>query len=235
MGIIVSTAVALYFYRKSRRIKLLAYTVSTAYLIQDYSAKLSGLKIEYKGKNPPNISVSRIAIWNAGTETINRGDIAEAEPLYIVSQSEILDWSVISRTAPANQFALTQLAAVVLPVGFDYLDSNDGAIIQLVHTGKPSDNIILSGRVKGSGQAVRRDFGPHPTMIRISDSFVGPSAALVIIGTLSTINTTGSLHDYSFLGVLIGVVFFSSSLVLSYLAGRFGTVPKKFESARNVV
>ncbi len=228
-------AISLYFYRKSRRVKQLCYTVTTANLIQDYSAKLSGLKIEYKGKNPANISVSKIAIWNDGTETIDHTDVAEAEPLRIVCDSEVLDWSVISFTTPANQFGLARSGSLLSDVVFDYLDKTEGGIVQLVHTAKTSASILLSGRVKGSGYAVRREFGPNITLSKISSRMTAVGLPGLLLTALAYQNTRGYFQDAFGATIWITIVLLLGGFVLSMLARRFSMVPKHFESARNVV
>src|SRR5713226_5964739 len=70
----VAVFLAVYYYRKSRKFKRLAYVVTTSNLIQDYSATLQDLKIEFRGNVARNISVSKVAIWDDGTETIHGSD-----------------------------------------------------------------------------------------------------------------------------------------------------------------
>src|SRR6266480_1312728 len=207
-------AISLYFYRKSRRVKQLCYTVTTANLIQDYSAKLSGLKIEYKGKNPANISVSKIAIWNDGTETIDH--------------TEVLDWSVISFTTPANQFGLARSGSLLSDVVFDYLDKTEGGIVQLVHTAKTSASILLSGRVKGSGYAVRREFGPNITLSKISSRMTAVGLPGLLLTALAYQNTRGYFQDAFGATIWITIVLLLGGFVLSMLARRFRMVPKHF-------
>ena len=53
-------------------------------------------------------------------------------------------WKV-ARASQPSQFKIDQ----GLQVSFDYLDRNQGALIQLVHTATDDDNIQLLGSVKG--------------------------------------------------------------------------------------
>lgn len=66
------------------------------------------------------------------------------------------------------------MTALLSNIVFDYLDETEGVIVQPIHTAKSSDNIHLLGRVKGSGYAVRREFGPHPTLARIAERIFNP-------------------------------------------------------------
>jgi hypothetical protein len=232
---LVAIVVSVYFYRKSRRIKQLAYTVATANLIQDYSARLSGLKIEYKGKNPATISVSKIAIWNEGTETVNDTDVTEAEPLRIICDSEVLDWSVIDITTPANQFTLRPSSPVQSDIVFDYLDKAEGGIVQLVHAGKSSASIRLVGRVKGSAHAVKREFGPNVTLNKISNQVTAIGLLGIFATALGYENTKGYVQTTFGVAIWITTILLLAGFLFGFLARRFSMVPKRFDSARKIV
>lgn len=235
IGIPIGVLAALYFYRKSRRVKLLAYAVTTANIIQDYSGRIPDLKIEYKGKNPHTISVSKIVVWNDGTETIERNDIADALPLRInMSAGEILDASIVSVTegGKANRFTVTKDSPLLVSPSFDYLDKNEGAIIQLVHTGRPADDIFLTGRIKGSGSPVRRKFGPHPTLNRIENWLI--LASLVGLLAPLLVNAFFPLSFLTISAATLSVTLLASALLVGYIAQRKGPVPKRFASAQKV-
>src|SRR5437867_1030669 len=81
IGSSIAILVSAYFYFKSRKVKRLAYFVTTRNLIQNASASLSGIQVTFQGQPADNISVSKISLWNAGTETVHGTDIAPADPL----------------------------------------------------------------------------------------------------------------------------------------------------------
>ena len=230
IAIIIPTIAAAYFYRKSRRVKRLCYAVTTANLIQDYSSKLSGLKIEYKGKNPSSLSVSKIVIWNDGNETINRADIAEADPLRIMIERgvELLDASFVGIIEPGNQFVLDP----GLLVSFNYLDKDDGATIQLVHTGTPESTIIFYGRIKGSGIPVRLQFGPNTTLENVGGRLLNIA---LLSGLPIVVAFAFSVPTVELIGSAIFILLLGSSVLLNFLARRFPVVPKKFATAQTVL
>src|SRR6266498_2492258 len=139
------------FYRKSLRVKEPYYSIWSNNLIQDSIANMSGLEVIYKGHKVDNLTVSKVLFWNDGYDTIESEDIVSTDPLRIDSVSQILDGTVIKANNPSNQIIATVAAnGASVHIAFDYLDKNDGAIIQVVHTGKSSSDLTLKGKLKGS-------------------------------------------------------------------------------------
>jgi hypothetical protein len=181
-GTAIAIFLAFVFYRRSKRFKRPAYVVTTWNLIQDYSAKLQGLKIEFKGKSLASISVSKIVVWNDGNETIHGSDIAQADPLrVVVTGADLVDVIVLMTTHVANQFKITPIGNDVSIV-FDYLDRNQGGILQLVHTGKSSENIAVRGSIKGALSTVRRTFDP-PGHSHMPNSSLHLSSVLALLSS----------------------------------------------------
>ncbi len=120
---VIGVLLSVYFYRKSRRFKRPVYVLSTQNVIQDYSARLQDLQVSFKGKSVGNVSVTKVGIWNDGTETINKSDIADADPLRITlaGTTELLDATVVKTTSPACQFEIITSGKNVT-ISFDYLD-----------------------------------------------------------------------------------------------------------------
>jgi hypothetical protein len=232
IGTVIAIILAVYFYQKSRRFKRPAYAVTTKNLILDYSSKLRDLQILFKGKDVRNLSVSKIAIWNDGTETIRNSDIADADPLQISSDAEFLDSTIVFTTSPAIQFGV-QPRGNILRVGFDFLDKNQGGIIQVVHTGSSSEKILLTGSVKGALPTVRRTFESTEGLTQVQYALPIGFGLIGLIGALATIvgflGVSVPAIDYSVFG-LVTLAF----VLFGYLTLR-SPVPKQFESIKQIV
>jgi hypothetical protein len=112
---------------------------------------MGGLEVTYKGHKVDNLTVSKILFWNNGYDTIDSADIVSTDPLRIDSVNQILDAVIIKTNNSSNQIiAAIGVDGASVNIAFDYLDKNDGAIIQVVHAGKSSNDLSLKGKLKGS-------------------------------------------------------------------------------------
>lgn len=80
---IVGIILAIYFYFKNKKIKEPVYALRDLNLIKDLINTPEALEMFYAGNKINNLSVAKIAFWNAGRDTINEKDIAKADPLAI--------------------------------------------------------------------------------------------------------------------------------------------------------
>jgi hypothetical protein len=113
----------------------------------------------YAGERISNLTTTKLAFWNNGKDTINGSDIASADPLMVKVNDgcKILDSSVLYVKNAANQFIINQSDdRSHMLIQFDYLDADEGGVIQLLHTGKSSDDIEVCGTIKGAGKPNRR-------------------------------------------------------------------------------
>lgn len=155
LGIIL----AIIFFIRGRRTKEPRYTIRSTNLMRDFTSRLEALEMTYAGKRISNLTATKLAFWNNGKDTINGSDIAAADPLMVKVNDgyKILDSSVLYAKNAANQFSINQSddGSHVL-IQFDYLDADEGGVIQLLHTGKSSDDIEVCGTIKGAGKPNRR-------------------------------------------------------------------------------
>jgi hypothetical protein len=111
----------------------------------------------YQNDKIDNLTITKIAFWNAGNVTINHGDISKVDPIKIsiLNEKKFLDAFIISTTNPVNQFSISKVhkeSSVLL--SFDYIDKNEGIVIQVIHTGNSSSDITVSGTLKGMGKPI---------------------------------------------------------------------------------
>lgn len=78
---------AVIFYFKSKKIKKPRLKSRSINLLKESAEKIDGLKITYLENNIPNITITKLAIWNEGNDTINRSDIALADPILITAKN----------------------------------------------------------------------------------------------------------------------------------------------------
>ncbi|MDD5447112.1 MAG: hypothetical protein PHY36_04435 [Methanocellales archaeon] len=168
---IPSLVVAIILYIKSKKVKLPHYSIRSTNIVRDLVSRLQHLQMLYSGQEIENLTATKIAFWNKGRDTINSQDIASADPLIISIKDgyKILDAKIIYTKNTANQFSVIPSDdRSYVKMHFDYLDKDDGAIIQILHTGKSSKDIEFCGKIKGSDKLTR--VMPVESLPRYSES-----------------------------------------------------------------
>lgn len=115
------------------------------------------LEVKYQSREIEQLSSTTITIWNNGNKTLEENDIPKATPLRISTKDdvEILGYRISDINNKANKVTLTTFEEEnrqSLKIDFSYLDPNDGFKVEILHTGRSSSDIKISGRIKGKGK-----------------------------------------------------------------------------------
>jgi hypothetical protein len=126
---------SIYFYIRSKHEKRPVFHAKTFPLLRDTVSRVPGLSILFDDKPVNTLSLTRLAIWNAGSRTIARDDIVKSDPLRIdgTAQGQILAARVSFSRRPATNLEASLVSNSIL-LSFDFLDRNDGGIIDIYHT-----------------------------------------------------------------------------------------------------
>jgi len=230
-----SLVVAFIFYRKSRREKTPCYSVTRQSVIENRTPLLPGLSVQFNGVVQEVITVAKVAFWNHGTGTITRQDIAEAKPLAIVVDEgvDVLNATVLKRTDSANQVQIGEpqkqpTGLTIVPLGFDFLDRGDGALVQVVHNGEERTRVWVEGRIKGACDPMRQST-PTPDqrrvrrMVRMMRSRSFMAVCVLMYLALGVALIVGGICDSSARpAIAVGVPLVIISLLgsLAFLVGR---------------
>lgn len=161
ISVITAVIIAVLSYRKGRKVRKPTYYVKSHNLFTDFSSKITKLKMLYGDTPIERLTASKVAFWNDGTETIDKEDIVDTEPLRIeaVGSCDILDANVIKEINSVNKFRVEVIDKKKVRILFEFLDKGQGGAIQIMHTGKESSDIKVDGFVKGTGK-------PQPSYTR---------------------------------------------------------------------
>lgn len=137
------------FYLKSVKKKNPVYILRTFSLITENVKKVPLISIKHCDKNISNLSITRIAFWNSGKETIDKNDIAKKSPIKFVidEKYEILDAEILYCKNTSNDFKINTNKKDVI-IKFDYFDNEEGIILQIYHTGNKNEDFSVSGNIK---------------------------------------------------------------------------------------
>ncbi len=216
---ILSIFFAVVFYLKSKREKRPRYEIYTQTLIEGPDTEFSDLKILYKNEPQERITISKLAFWNAGRETINKTDMTETDALRIevAPDARVLDVKLLSQSEPSNQFDLGSVTnsdkpkeKTIIPLLFDYIDHRNAAVIQLIHTGDHSTKIRVYGKIKGAERIEKvRNLS---SMYTKEDPFFRGLANL-----LSNPIAIGKIASFSYLMIgIVGVILLLAGFVTWY-------------------
>lgn len=110
------------------------------------------MKIFYNEKEIDSLSITKISFCNKGLETIQKNDTIESDKITVElvgKDIKILDSDLIYESRAVNKFSFSIVKDEnELNVSFDFLDKNDGAIIQILHTS--TGEIKVRGTIKGN-------------------------------------------------------------------------------------
>lgn len=157
---ILSIFVSIYLFRKSRKLKKPVFDKRSLNVISDSIKRIGDIEVKYKGNKVENLTVTKVAFWNSGNDTINDNDQAPTDKLRISvdNEFEILESEIVFQTDKTNNIQIDKQKNEV-QISFDYLDPNHGGIIKFVHTGRSSSNVNLIGTFKGSAKLKRLNSG----------------------------------------------------------------------------
>lgn len=78
---VLGVILTIIFYFKSKKFKRPCYAIRSLGVVEDITNKSKSLEIYYAGQKIERLTITRIAFWNAGNETIDKRDIAPADPI----------------------------------------------------------------------------------------------------------------------------------------------------------
>lgn len=147
---------AFFTYVWTRRRTKLAYVFFGEHLLGSATDALpSAIDVQYDGTSIPRLSKTQIIIWNNGENTITGTDIVLKDPLrlQVGDDGRILSVSVIKTSRDVIDVRLIdQDHPCEVLLTFDYLDANDGVVIEILHTStdrKPRVRGTLRGLPQG--------------------------------------------------------------------------------------
>lgn len=151
----ISIILAIFFYKKSKKEKKFVFLKRNINLVENSLSKINGLRILYNDLELRNVSILKLAFWNPVNEVIRCSDISNQDPISIMAKEDnkILDIKIVYETNSITKTNNIQIKTIEdkkkYVITFDYLSMNDGAVIQILHTGKNIDDVLLTGTIIG--------------------------------------------------------------------------------------
>lgn len=234
---ILGVGLAIYFYFKSKKVKRPTYTITSFPLLNSEIKKVDNLEVKYLGKTVNNLTATKFAFWNAGRDTINRIDFPENSPLKIESRKDILIYSVeiiyssdesnkIEYSFPESKVNLIEEFMTSnqkeITLTFDYLDYNQGAIFKILHSGNSSEDLIISGIVKGVGKIRLASFNIFSSVYTYIATLGLYVSSVFLLSSLININKLSVNSNITLSFFIVFLLFF----IYYYWKYRLNQIPK---------
>jgi hypothetical protein len=164
---LIGLALAVYYGRREgRKRKLFVYQANVSPYPIASSTSLAeyrlGIRYEPRGGQPRDIEnayAHYLRFANVGREPILGTEIAPANHLRIVvADAEVLDTTIEATKRDVSRIALGKIATsadeTTIPVTFDFLDYQDGALVRLLTTDRPRE-VTMAGDVIGMPEGIK--------------------------------------------------------------------------------
>ena len=99
-------------------------------------------------------------VWNNGKKPINKTDIPSQSSIKIIFRDEkftpkILDFEIIKVSRPEINFSASRISDTALSVSFDFLDQDDGVVLEVQHTGSAETELESEGVILGVPEGLK--------------------------------------------------------------------------------
>jgi hypothetical protein len=147
---VISLIITFIFYVKSKREKKLVYVTKSFGLIQDSISSIDNLSIKYNDEDVKSLTLTQISFWNDGRDTIKSDDVAKSDTLKVKLNDECKVYSAkLTKTQKETNEISIETENNQVYIMFSYLDYSDGAILDIYHSGNPSDEVKIVGTIIG--------------------------------------------------------------------------------------
>ncbi len=149
----VSILLAVYFYLKSKKTKILSYAQRSFRIITNRFSSIEGIQVSLFGEPVETVTSTRIAIWNGGNDTIHDDDIPVLDQVRIVptASSKVHRLSIIETSNESSNMRIDEIKtpSTQWQVRFEYVDPGDGMVVEIVHDGTEESSFNIEGKLKG--------------------------------------------------------------------------------------
>ncbi len=170
------------------------------------------LKIMFGNREVSNLTVTHIAFWNGGNDTIHKSDIVSQDELRIElkNENEIYDIEILKQSESSNDFRIERNDKSLYSLTFDHVGKSQGCVIKILRSGAASDDINIIGKIKGIGRIKKRkpknNYYVWPLGVAVIDILDG---MFFNFGTYNVITFLLTVYGYIVL-IILSPIFFSN-------------------------
>ena len=153
---ILGIFLAIYFYYKSIREKKPVYNTKSIPLFHANPIIANKIEIKYHGTVVNNLTLTKFAFWNAGLEPIRFEDIPNNFPFLLKTSNDVIIYDIeLLDQNTVNNFSVKKLDEHTIKIDFDFINFNDGIIINIFHSKYQKTGLTLQAKFIGAKQVAR--------------------------------------------------------------------------------
>jgi hypothetical protein len=158
---IAALLTGIYFYYASKAYRSLTFYVPPVKSVIVSGGQLSDLQVFFRKKPVQNVTIAQMAIWNRGNEAIRKEHALDQIKIVLRPATPILKASVIKVTRPVVEFTCdeSQMETGSVPLSWNILEQDDGALVQVVYAGSSNVQLDLEGDIEGQKKIVKLEYG----------------------------------------------------------------------------
>jgi hypothetical protein len=202
-----------YTRRAARRRKVLVWTFAQSNVVGGFGAALPGLerlKLLFDDQPIPAASVSRVIVWNEGTESIPGESNTNEDPLRVelVEGVKLLDARLVDSSEGAMGVSVAPNPSSEKAMGlisFKFLNADSGFVVQVIHSGKPEQGVAVRGTLQDVNGPI---YVPavRPFMRHLGPVYLSMVAAFAIVYFLDPFPKGSDAAQYFLLAVFLAAV-----------------------------
>jgi len=227
---IIAFGFAIFAFQSTRERRELTYYVHPNKALVIRQGQASGISVYLGGETvSTDVTAAQVAVWNNGSASIRKAHVLSPVRLVVGQDTRILEASLRSMSREVVGFAIdtSSVSAGIVPVTWDILERNDGAVVQLIYAGPPDVEIRLDGIVEGQHQVRVQRFpgeirSPSEQVSQVARSYrsmawFGTGGALfVITGTLLVVWLKGTRPPKGTLAMFLVNVLMLAGLAIYF-------------------
>ena len=173
LGIVISYVL----WRRGLQRKRISFQKQKYTLIRNNEKRFDKIKLMYDSKEVDSVAVTNIAIWNSGTVLINGSDMVQNRELRIKYKEKILDVKILGCVDETNGYEIKLLNENEAVISFDYSNTGEGAVFQIIHVESEKETLQVDCKLKG-GEKIKEEKCDRPTAFAEIAMFFVPHAFL---------------------------------------------------------
>jgi hypothetical protein len=186
--------ISLILYVRDRKLKKASYSIRSWKILDQRRPDIGGITLQYDNESVENLCKTTVAVWNSGTDTIEKTDVADPFRIRVKNGLRVLTLNILVAGSPSNGIQVDRQGQDI-SIAFEFLDRFEGLAIQFFHTGISSDDIEVSGRIKGA-RLKRKDVERLAIWMKGIVYFGLMNIVILLVPRVSLVPSHGNIWDW---------------------------------------